>query len=254
MPFYKRRKLSLDEQDGKEVDRNRYFFNRFPSATVVELTAMLFWVSPGLLDGLSGLTLLVVILPNAIDSSPSPSGYSCEDSCGSVQFHLDFQWLCFEDACGSHFEFLSIANEIQNWKKNIGGKWVNRLSIVIIHCWLLDDRYNFCLLICCTFFYSDGKQGKQGSSGSGKPPSLPERRCSRHEKRADMSSPATTLVADDDNGTDGTTPGTSDTYGRVSSSGRVIKQTNKGKIFSAALLVAQAKQTNSQSKILGYGL
>lgn len=67
-----------------------------------------------------------------------------------------------------------------------------------------------------------------------------------------MSSPATTLVADDDNGTDGTTPGTSDTYGRVSSSGRVIKQTNKGKIFSAALLVAQAKQTNSQSKILGY--
>ncbi|PVD35048.1 hypothetical protein C0Q70_06329 [Pomacea canaliculata] len=94
---------------------------------------------------------------------------------------------------------------------------------------------------------SDGKQGKQGSSGSGKPPSLPERRCSRHEKRADMSSPATTLVADDDNGTDGTTPGTSDTYGRVSSSGRVIKQTNKGKIFSAALLVAQAKQTNSQT-------
>lgn len=98
----------------------------------------------------------------------------------------------------------------------------------------------------------DGGVGKQTGSdaGSGKEVSVPqsEKRTPKNEKKAEtttLSSPppcTTTTTADE--GKDGTTASSSgDVYGRVSSSGRVIKQTNKGRCFTAAREAAQNKQS-----------
>lgn len=98
----------------------------------------------------------------------------------------------------------------------------------------------------------DGGVGKQANSdaGSGKDQvsgSQSEKRTSKNERKAEtltLSSPppssSSTLTADE--GKDGMAS-SADVYGRVSSSGRVIKQTNKGRCFTAAREAAQNKQS-----------
>lgn len=94
----------------------------------------------------------------------------------------------------------------------------------------------------------DGGIGKQAGSVAGSSKEVPvsqsEKRISKNEKKAEiaLSSPPLSTAADE--GKDGTTASSSgDAYGRVSSSGRVIKQTNKGRCFTAAREAAQNKQS-----------
>lgn len=94
----------------------------------------------------------------------------------------------------------------------------------------------------------DGGIGKQAGSDAGSSKEVPvsqsEKRISKNEKKAEiaLSSPPLSTAADE--GKDGTTASSSgDVYGRVSSSGRVIKQTNKGRCFTAAREAAQNKQS-----------
>lgn len=87
----------------------------------------------------------------------------------------------------------------------------------------------------------------QNTANSNKIPSTAqyEKRSAKSDRKGDH---ITTLACEDDH--DGTVSGTTDSFGRVSSSGRIIKQTVKGKSFSAAVSAAQSKPTTTG--MLGY--
>ncbi|KAK7097782.1 protein cramped-like [Littorina saxatilis] len=107
---------------------------------------------------------------------------------------------------------------------------------------------------------SDGAVGKHAGNdaGSGKEGSSSqcERRVPKSERKTETTafSSVSSLPATGDDGRDGTIASSAgDATSKVSSSGRVIKQTKKGRCFTAAREAAQNKQTTSTTQGSGSG-